>query len=150
MIRRAGDPRGGFTLLEITIVVSVIALLTAFAIPSYLRSRINTAETSAMASCRTINVGCQSFYGANPARAYPATLNDLTATASPYLDAVLGSGTKQGYQFVYTQLDPQHFETRASPVTPGVTGTRFFYLDQTGVLRVNAVGPAGPADPPVE
>ncbi len=143
-------PRRGFTLLEITIVVSIIALLTAFAVPSYLRSRINSAETSAIASCRTINVGCQSFYGANPARAYPANLADLTATNPPYLDAILGGGTKQGYQFVYTQLDAQHFEVRGSPVTPGVTGARFFYVDQTGVVRVNANGLAGPADPPVE
>lgn len=130
--------------------VSIIALLTAFTVPSYLRSRINSAETSAIISCRAINVGCQSFYGANPARAYPAALSDLTAPTPPYLDAVLGGGTKQGYQFVYTQLDTQHFEVRGAPVTPGVTGARFFYVDQTGVVRVNVSGPAGPADPPVE
>lgn len=140
----------GFTLVEVMIVVAIIALLCAFAVPNLLRARCSAAETVAVTSCQTIGTACQNFYAQGTPVTYPADLSVLSNSTPSYLDAVLGNGQKQGYSFLYTRLDANRFELLGEPVTPGVTGNRFFYLDETGVLRVHTGGPAGPGDLPLE
>jgi len=140
----------GFTLAEIMIVLAILGLLMGAAIPNLLRSRVNAGEVAAINNCRTIGTGCSLFYTQSHPHAYPEILGDLTSAAPPYLDSVLGSGEKQGYRFFYSRLDSEHFELRAHPTSPGRSGNRFFFLDQTGVLRVGASASVGPADPAVE
>ena len=142
----------GFTLIEIMIVVAIIATLATLAIASMLRSRMNANEMAAIASLRTISSGAQNDYAQTSPHAYPAALADLGAPSSnpPYLDSVLAAGQKQGYTFVYARTDADHFTCRGSPNTPGRTGARYFYVDETGRITANATGQAGPNDPLVE
>lgn len=140
----------GFTLVEIAVVVGIIALLAAFSIPNLIRNRLNVAEMVAIGSCQTLAKACQSFYTRAMPHSYPDSLATLAAGDPAYIDPVLGSGQKQGYQFVYTFQDAEHFQIAAQPVTPGRSGNRYFFLDESGVIRVNQMGPAGPADIPVE
>ena len=85
--------RRGFTLVEIMIVVAIIALLAAIAIPNLLRARHNANESAAIASLRTISTAMESFRVAETPPAYPASLATLGAppSSSPYIDAQLAA-----------------------------------------------------------
>lgn len=146
-----GLNRKGFTLVEIMIVVAIIALLAAIAIPNLLRARLNANETAAIAAVGTISSACQSYRAANPNIGFPALLVDLTLPVSnpPYIDTVIGAGTKQGYIFAYTAVAVgginQQYHIWAHPVTPNTTGIRGFYVDEQGVIGF--INPDPGADP---
>ncbi|MFH1622713.1 MAG: prepilin-type N-terminal cleavage/methylation domain-containing protein [Candidatus Omnitrophota bacterium] len=146
----------GFTLIEIMVVIGVIVILLALAIPSLLRSRINANETAAIANCRLVANACQLYYGniiphEYPANSGPAGLGNLISPASvpPYIDETLASGEKQGYAFIYNRVDEEMFTFRASPVREGRTGNRYFYVDETGMITNKLGESAGPTDDPV-
>lgn len=141
-----------FTLIEIMVVVAIVATLAALAVSSMLRSRMNANEVAAIAGCRNISTGNQNFYGNSNPHTYPSALTDLTSpTSNPaYIDSVLATGTRQGYIYSHVLVDAEHFRLNADPVNSGTTGTRHFFVDQTGVLRANATVAATASDPPVE
>src|SRR5258706_2647241 len=96
----------GFSLIELLIVVAIILIIAAIAIPNLLRSKMAANEASAVGSLRTINTASVAFsttYGN-----YPTILGDLKTRASvsstnaDLIDTVLASGTKSGYVFAYT------------------------------------------------
>jgi type IV pilus assembly protein PilA len=131
----------GFTLVEIMIVVTIIAVLAIIAIPNLLRSRIQANEAVAQASLNTVataEVTCQS--GTNTF----ATLAGLGAPAAgpPYIDNVLAAGTKSGYNFATTDITANTFHVSAVPATANVTGVRSFCVTEDGVIRVQVAGGA--------
>jgi len=122
----------GFTLVEIMIVVAVIALLAAFAIPNFLRARVSANETAAQSSLRTVHTAVESYKSVGTS--YPSDLSILSSSTPPYIDSVLGAGSKQGYSFVLTGL-ANTFTATARPQTFGRTGERSFYVDESAVIR---------------
>lgn len=134
--------RKGFTLVEIMIVVAIIALLAAIAIPNLLRARLNANESAAIAALQTISSGAQSFRAANAA--YPTVLTSLSSTTPPYIDSVLGAGGKQGYSFTLAG-SANTFEAEAWPQAYQTTGVRSFFVDQSGVIRWTNISPAAAA-----
>ncbi len=140
----------GFTLVEIMIVVAIIALLAAIAIPNLLRARLNANEATAIAAVKTIASSSISFRSVNAA--YPADLNALGSATPPYIDNVLGCAAqpclKSGYNFSLTGL-ANSFTTTAIPATVGTTGSRSFFVDESGVIRFNAAGGAPTVADPV-
>ncbi|MDP2942731.1 MAG: prepilin-type N-terminal cleavage/methylation domain-containing protein [Candidatus Omnitrophota bacterium] len=133
--------RKGFTLVEIMIVVAIIALLAAIAIPNLLRARHNANEAAAIGGTRTISTAAESFRAAQTPPTYPANLAALGAAVPPYIDNTLAAGTKQGYTFVYALTNANQYTCTASPQQVGVTGTRVFFVNETGVIRLtNAAG----------
>lgn len=131
--------RKGFTLVEIMIVVAIIALLAAIAIPNLLRARLNANEAAAISSLRTISTACESYRAAQSPVTYPANLAALGAPASnpPYIDNTLAGAQKQGYNFGYALVNANQYTCTATPVTANVTGTRTFFVDESGVIRLN-------------
>ena len=133
---------GGFTLVEIMIVVAIIALLAAIAIPNLLRARHNANETAAIAALRTIGTASESFRAAQTPPSYPANLAALGAAVPPYIDNVLAAGAKQGYAYAYVFVNANQYTCTGTPAQAGVTGTRIFFIDETGVIRLNNAGGA--------
>ena len=128
----------GFTLVEIMIVVAIIALLAAIAIPNLLRARANANEAAAVSAVKTLATAAISFRSVN--NAYPSNIIALgPGNATPsYIDAILGCDTteclKQGYSFSLTG-GTNTFSAIALPAGPGTTGSRSFFVDETGVIK---------------
>lgn len=131
----------GFTLVEIMIVVAIIALLAAIAIPNLLRARVSAQETAAAAALHTIAAAEIQYRATNSTYAALSALDDDTP---PYIDSTLAAGTKQGYTFVAAANGGVDFYATAAPVT--LTQAHTFYIDEDGVLcRSTATGTAAPA-----
>lgn len=161
----------GFSLIELLIVVAIILIIAAIAIPNLLRSRIAANQASAVGSLRTINTA-EITYSTTYNTGYSATLvylgppaagSNPTSTAGGLIDSVLAGGAngtattaqqsqKSGYTFVYspgTTTPVTLYEVTANPTTVGTTGTNFYFTDQSGVIRQNSTGTASTADSPI-
>jgi len=145
----------GFSLIELLIVVAIILIIAAIAIPNLLRSRIAANEASAVGSLRTINtaeITYNTTYGATIGFATLAQMGPVAGgTASPtsaaagLLDATLASGTKSGYSFQATPggANNASYESAAAPLVVGSTGQRYFCSDASGVIQYNATASTG-------
>ena len=148
----------GFSLIELLIVVAIILIIAAIAVPNLLRSRMAANESSAAASLRTIgtaNVTYSSTYNVGFAGVLTAmgVLTGTTPTSAnaDLLDAVLGglaAPVKSGYSFQYTPsvaaptvgAPNPSFTVVATPVGPNSSGTSTFCLDQTNVVGRDTSG----------
>ena len=137
----------GFSLIELLIVVAIILIIAAIAIPNLLRSKIAANQASAVGSLRTLNTSCIAYstsYGQ-----FPAALTNLgpiasggtaSSTAADLVDSVLSGGSKSGYTFVYTAgSSNQSYSITATPATSS-SGQNMYYTDQSSVIRVDTSG----------
>ena len=149
----------GFSLIELLIVVAIILIIAAIAIPNLLRSRMAANEASAVGGLRTINTSCvtysSTYGGFPPALANLGPGNPATPATADLIDSVLATGTKAGYTFAYTagaqdaQGNYLDYSITAVPVTVGTTGQRRFFTDQSGVIRANPIGAADVNSTPI-
>lgn len=153
----------GFSLIELLVVVAIIMIIVAIAIPSFIRAKISANESSAVSSIHSIDTSEISYSTMFSDIGYSASLADLgtggvsdsdcpgTSTASCFIDPVLASGTKSGYVFTYVQnaaYTPSiQFTINADPQIMNITGQRGFYSDQTNIITYNSNGPATASSP---
>jgi type IV pilus assembly protein PilA len=156
----------GFSLIELLIVVAIIMIITAVAIPNLRTSRILAQETSALKSLNTLTTVCAAYYMAY--LTYPHALSDLgpaldgipSQTAADLLDAAMapaggGPVIKGGYTFHYVAgLEDEAgtvetYSITADPTSQNQTGVRRFYVDQTGAVRYTMDGSSASAVSPL-
>lgn len=154
----------GFSLIELLIVVAIILIIAAIAIPNLLKSKIAANQSGAASTIRTINTAEATYQSACPQIGYSATLAELNTGAickagAGLVDSVIGSATgiKSGYTFVEAGstgaangdgigVNTQYI-TSATPVNVGTTGQNQYCSDQNMVIyyAITGTGCATPA-----
>jgi type IV pilus assembly protein PilA len=141
----------GFSLIELLIVVAIVLVISAIAIPSYLRSRMQANETSAVGSVRIINTSAITYSSTYVNIGFPANMADMgganpcspSSTTACILEDALSRGTKSGYSFVWTgdgAIPSITYSLTPTPLVVGGSGQRMFCTDQTGVIRDDPSG----------
>jgi type IV pilus assembly protein PilA len=145
----------GFSLIELLIVVAIILIIAAIAIPNFMRSKMAANEASAVSSLRVINTGEITYASAYTSVGYSLALSDLGGSAATcavgsgasqtgacLIDNVLALASsaptaKSGYYFLYSPVGNAGtaYTVQGPPAIPGVTGGRYFFTDQTSVIR---------------
>ena len=136
----------GFSLIELLIVVAIIGIIAAIAVPNLLQSKAAANEASSISSIRNIVTSQITYSATTGAGSYAATLAILSS--QKLVDSVLGAGTKDGYNFTVSG-GANTFVVNANPVTPGSTGNRYFFSDESGVIRFATAAAATVASSPL-
>ena len=160
----------GFSLIELLIVVAIILIIAAIAIPNLIRSRIAANEASAVGSMRTINTSEITYATTFPSVGFAPSLTALgsggtsacgsaapSSTAACLIDEVLANATttttpKSGYYFTYVLVagSPSTSYTLNADPASAQSGTRHFFTDQSGVIRYNQAAAATGTDNPIQ
>jgi len=162
----------GFSLIELLLAVAIILILVAIAIPLFSRYRMQANEASAVASLHSINTAQVSYSSTYPDIGFAPDLNTLGPGSNPgnvvisssnacLLDSVLGctagvgtaSCQKSGYGFSIssaTGTPITSYTVSGNPQVWNQTGTRYFYSDNSSVIRFNTTAPATVDDQPVQ
>jgi prepilin-type N-terminal cleavage/methylation domain-containing protein len=138
----------GFSLIELLIVVAIILVIAAIAVPSYLRARIQANESSAVSSVRTLNEAQITYSSSYPTVGYASTLLALggtscsppSSTSACLVDTVLAAGTRSGYTFGIagvTGTPSLTYQITGSPTSSNITGIRYFCSFADGVVRTS-------------
>jgi len=141
----------GFSLIELLLVVAVILIISAIAVPNFLRSRLRANEASAVASLRVINTAAVTYSITYPDLGFPAQLTTLgganpcsaSSTQSCLIDDILAQGTKGGYAFVWTgdgAVPSVSFAVTGTPQNIGGSGQNMYCSDQTGIIHYDPTG----------
>jgi len=160
----------GFSLIELLIVVAIILIIAAIAIPNLLRARMAANESSAVASIRTVNTAEVTYNSTYPTVGFAGTLPSLggalgvacvpsSATAC-LIDSVLANdgnpanSGKSGYNFTLGNTEKSGavltgYWVNAVPLTINRTGIRGFCAQEDGVVRVDPAGVCGVTEPTV-
>ena len=138
----------GFSLIELLIVVAIILVIAAIAIPSYLRARITANESAAVSSLRTLNTAQVSYRTAYSTVGYASTLGALGGTScnppgttsACLIDTALAGGVRGGYSFSLTGVSgtpSATYQLFGSPTLWDYSGTRYFCSFNDALVRAS-------------
>ncbi len=154
--------QAGFSIIELLIVVAIILIIAAIAIPNLMTARMSANEASAVQSVRMIQSSETAYATTYPTVGFSATLAALgdssnsacsaSSAQACLIDSVLASGNKSGYAFTWTGdgLTPSvAYNINADPSARGASGRRSFFSNYPGVIRYNDAAPATATDPSI-
>lgn len=96
-----------------------------------------TPDSEAISSLSTISTSCEIFRAGQLPMTYPPNLKALSEAKDPYVDEETGNGKKNGYIFTYILIDANKYTCVATPEKPGVSGSKTYFMDESGVIRLN-------------
>src|SRR5262245_18344738 len=129
-MRQVRREDGGFTLIELMIVVAIIAIILAIAIPSLFGAKKAANESAAISALRSVGTA-QTRYRLRFGTYAPLA----TLTSSGLMDSSFADAERSGYLFAEpTPINAYVWAMDAAPVSPGVTGDRCFFVDESGVI----------------
>ena len=152
----------GFSLIELLIVVTIILIISAIAIPNLMKSKMSANETAAVGALKALTESAVMY--SNSYGGFPHSISNLgpsgggpvsSSAAADLIDSGLATGVKSGYKFTFTVVatDPAgnvvSYAITAVPVTPGSTGQKAYYTDESGTIRVSNSGTADSSSPPI-
>jgi len=144
----------GFSLIELLIVVAVILIIAAIAIPNLLQAKMSANESAAAANIHAINTANIAYSTANPLIGFAPTLPALgPSPGGGFIDSSLASGTKSGYTYTYVPdsfVPSTSYTLNVDPLTRGVTGRRSFFSSEMNVTHYNGTAPASVNDNVIE
>jgi type IV pilus assembly protein PilA len=154
--------QAGFSLIELLIVVAIILIIAAIAIPSFLNSRMAANESSAVASVRTVATAETAYAASYAVIGYSVALTDLSdggagnciasTTQACLIDSLLAGGIKSGYAITYANdgnTPSIGYTINADPLARGQSGRRSFFSNQPGEIRYNLTAVASATDPAI-
>jgi type IV pilus assembly protein PilA len=152
----------GFSLIELLIVVAIILIIAAIAVPNLIVARMSANEASAVQSIRTIQSAETAYALTYPTQGFSTSLSALsdggtspcnaTAAQACLIDSILASGTKSGYTITWSGdgLTPSvGYTINGDPIVRNSTGRRSFFTNYPGVVRYSDSRPALPTDPTI-
>ena len=139
----------GFTLIELMVVVGLVGVISSIAIPNYIQSRRSARESAAISNVRTLTSAEGAFLSTSGGYTQYASFSQLTTQGLIESTFVNNGGVKDGYLFVITQPDITSYTITAAPQTADAALMRYFYADQSGVIRQNTGAAATASSVPV-
>ena len=154
--------QNGFSLIELLIVVAIILIIAAIAIPNLISSRMSANEASAVQSMRTIQSAETAYALTYPVQGFSSSLSALgdggaspcsaSSTQACLIDGVLASGTKSGYTITWAGdglIPSVAYTLNADPMVRNASGRRSFFTNYPGVIRYNDAQAAQATDPTI-
>jgi len=134
--------KGGFTLMEMMLVVAILAMIATLSVPSIHRARISANEQSAIGALKTLHTAIETYREVYN-NAYPVNLSVLANDAMPFIPRVLVTGCNNasapsyhGYQLCYDLIPATSIYTcNATPLIMNTTGVRIFQVTKSGVIE---------------